>query len=124
MNIPSYWDAVWEQGAVRRSFFSFFATLNLGFSLACLLFWSPVSAIVAAPMSWATWSHLASSASRPDLFEYPFVLLWLMPAAGTAAAFIGRQLGFRAFVKFALVFPPLLLCLTIGWWFIFGDRFN
>jgi hypothetical protein len=78
--------------------------------------WCPfVSAFVADPLRWATWYGLGS---RPELFDYPFVLLWLLPAGGICGAWLAEKGHSRRLSCFFALFPLLFLGLLFGWYYL------
>lgn len=97
------------------------ACVNLAFAALNVFMWSIVALVLADPISWATWSPLGSVGSRPDLFEYPFVLLWAMPLAGSGVAALNNFLGFKRMARVAAAFPISLFLVTVCWWTVFRD---
>ena len=78
--------------------------------------WCPfISAFVADPIRWATWYGLGS---RPELFDYPFVLLWLLPAGGICAAWLAEKGHRRRLSGFFALFPLLFLGLLFAWYYL------
>lgn len=121
MNIPSFWDAAWWGNRRNKAFLSTMAVVNLAFAVLNIFLWSVVALVLADPISWATWSPLGAVGQRPDLLEYPFVLLWALPLAGSAVAALNSFLGFKRMAKVAAMFPLSLFAVTVCWWAIFRD---
>ena len=70
---------------------------------------------------FATWSSLGSIGRRPDMFEYPYVLLWALPLLGSGMASINKFLGFEHLANVAAVFPLSLFAMTLILWTFFRE---
>jgi hypothetical protein len=89
--------------------------VNATFAAATVFWWTVLSVFVAEPIEWATWQGISS---RPDLTDYPFVLLWLLPTAGVVAAWMAwRANNVRLACRMAM-FPIVLLGLIIAWYYL------
>jgi len=80
--------------------------VNATFAAASLFWWTMLSLFVAEPIRWATWHGVSPN---PDLFEYPFTLLWLMPLACAVAAWVARSVHQQKAAFYLAAFPPVLL---------------
>ncbi len=89
---------------------------NAVIAMTVLFAWTAISLYLVEPIAWATWMPVRRGTSFEDLFEYPFVMLWLMPAAGIAGAWISLKLGRRALAITCVTLPIALLALIIGWY--------
>ncbi len=87
------------------------------FALVALFSWTFVSYIVAAPISWATWSPLTNGVT-PPFYEYPFILLWGMPAVGIGCAWLADKSGNLKLAKGIALMPVLVLSIIFGWYYI------
>jgi hypothetical protein len=85
-------------------------------AMTVLFAWTAISLYLVEPIAWATWMPVRRGTSFEDLFEYPFVMLWLMPTAGIAGAWISLKLGRRALAITCVTLPIALLALIIGWY--------
>lgn len=121
MKIETHWNAAWQGNRRIRVFLSAMGIANLAFAAANIFLWSAVAIVIADPIGWATWSSLGSVSRRPDLFEYPFIMLWGLPLLGSGVATLNNFLGFKRAAKIAAVFPLSLFIVTIGWWAFFRD---
>ncbi len=89
---------------------------NAVVAMTVLFAWTAVSLYIVEPIAWATWMPVRRGTTFEDLFEYPFVLLWLMPAAGIVGAWMSLKLGRRALAITCVVLPLALLSLIFGWY--------
>ena len=119
MNVGTHWNTVWKSNQRARAFLQTVGLINLAFAAANIFLWSFVAVVVADPIAWATWSSFGSVNRRPDLFEYPFIMLWGLPLLGSGVATINNFLGFKQMAKVAAVFPLALFGLTLVWWTFF-----
>jgi hypothetical protein len=72
---------------------------------------------VAAPISWATWVPI-DRGLRPQLLQYPFLLLWGAPTSGIIAALLANKFGCQR-AAFAMVMLPIVMFgLTFGWYYL------
>ena len=91
--------------------------INLGFVVVIISAWTFVALFVTEPIGWATWAPL-SRGWRPGMLEYPFTLLWGLPVAGVAAAWLAQKNNFKALSYALLTFPILILGLIFGWYYL------
>lgn len=119
MRIESNWNKIWKIDRRNKAFFRVMGLLNLLFAAANIFFWSALALVIADPIGWATWSTLGSVSSRPDLFEYPFVMLWGLPLLGSGVAAINNFLGLKQLARVAALSPLLLFGTTLVWWSLF-----
>jgi uncharacterized membrane protein len=124
MSVPAFWQAVWEQGNQRRTFLTWMAAVNIGFAGANIFFWTTTALLIAQPLSWATWSHIGATTVRPGLWDYPFMLLWVLPLLGTVLANVTNTMGMRLLARFLAAFPMALYGSIIGWWLLFSDIYS
>jgi hypothetical protein len=121
MKIETQWDNVWRGNRRARIFLSAMGVINLTFAAANIFLWSVVALVLADPIGWATWSSLGSVGRRPDLFEYPYVMLWGLPLLGSGVATLNNFLGFKRAARVAALFPLSLFIVTIVWWTFFRN---
>lgn len=88
--------------------------INLLFAGGCIFLWSVMAFIVADAMTWATWGFLGHS--RPDFFDYPFLLLWALPLGGNCAAWLLRKADKEKLAVTAAMFPLFLLSTVVLWY--------
>ena len=117
----SFWDTSWRGSRRNRIFLFAVGILNSVFAATNIFYWSGAALVLADPISWATASQIGAVGHRPDLLEYPYVLLWTMPLAGSAVAMLTQFFGFRRVARVAALFPLALFGLTLCWWTIFQD---
>ncbi len=89
---------------------------NAVVAMTVLFAWTAVSLYIVEPVAWATWMPVRRGTTFEDLFEYPFVLLWLMPAAGIAGAWASLKFGRRALALTCVALPLALLSFIFGWY--------
>lgn len=76
---------------------------NTVFAVLILFGWTLVAFVVAEPISWATWVTIGPGA-KPEIFTYPYNLLWLLPLAAVGLAWLLVKAGLgRAAVSILLV---------------------
>jgi len=88
---------------------------NVVFGLCSVLFWEPVSLVIAEPILWATGQGIGT---RPELFDYPFVLIWLLPIACACIAWIASKAEWMKLAYFVAFYPMLYLGLVVGWYYL------
>ena len=89
--------------------------VNLTFAVAAVTMWAVVSLLVAEPLRWATTRGVGA---RPELFDYPFVLIWLLPVAGACAAWVAQKAERSKLALFLAFYPVLYLGLVVGWYYL------
>ena len=92
--------------------------INGIFALAMLCAWTFLSLFVAEPLSWATWMRVTRGYGMMEIFDYPFVLLWLLPGAGMATAWVASQTRKWAMAYAALSLPIVILGFVFGWFYL------
>lgn len=107
----------------RREPAGLFALLaaNLLFAGGCIFLWALMSLFLAAPMRWATAQGLGP---RPELLDYPFVLLWLLPVAGACGAWIAQNEQRPKLACLLAAFPLLVFALVAGWFYLAPARWH
>ena len=98
-------------------FMTFLMLVNVIVAMTVLFAWTAISLYIVEPIAWATWMPVRRGTSFEELFEYPFVMLWLMPLAGNAGAWLGLKFGRRNFALACLILPVALLGLIFGWYY-------
>ncbi len=91
--------------------------VNAVIAMTVLFAWTAISLYIVEPIAWATWMPVRRGTSLEELFEYPFMLLWLMPLAGVAGAWLALKSGRRTFALTCLALPVALLALIFGWYY-------
>lgn len=95
--------------------------LNIAFALAILLGWPYLAPTLAEPMSAAAGASLGRH-SKPEYFEFPYVLLWGGPLFACYVAWVTRRIGWKMFPRFAAIYPLGLFALCVVWYHA-GDTF-
>jgi hypothetical protein len=105
------------EGKPRQNFRFLFALMvaNATFAASSASWCTFMSLFVTDPFRWATWHGLGS---RPELFDYPFLLLWLLPVSGICGAWLADKAGNRRLARFFALFPLLFLGLVFGWYYL------
>lgn len=117
MNLMSYSDIATrpkETLADSRLLLILFV-VNATFAATSVFFWAFLSLFVAEPIQWATWRGVGS---RPELFDYPFIVLWLLPAAGIGAGWIAKRAHQHRSACWLAFLPVILLGLVFGWYYL------
>ena len=92
--------------------------VNALLSLGILFAWTYLSMFVAEPLAWATWMPVNRGYGFNGIFDYPFLMLWLMPLVGICGAWLCLKSG-REIVAFSFVGIPLvMLLLIVGWFYL------
>jgi hypothetical protein len=87
------------------------------FAFLVVFAWTFMEWYVAAPISWATWVPI-NRGPKPQLLEYPFLLLWATPSFGIVAALLANKFGRRR-TAFAMAMMPIVMFgLTFGWYYL------
>lgn len=113
----------WQGGERKGKFLPLLILCNLAFAGTTVFAWAIVALFVAEPISWATWSSLGTH-SRPGLFEYPFVLLWMLPIIGASIAWLSDRFKLKRLSRLSAIFPLSLIGLAIAWYNIIGEQFR
>ena len=91
-------------------------TLNACFAGSVLFAWTIIAVLVADPVSWATWAPITRG-TRPDLFGYPFVLLWGLPVTGIFLSWIAKNFHNRKLAYFSVLMPLMVLSLIFVYFY-------
>lgn len=97
---------------------TFLMLTNAVVAITVLFAWTAVSLYIVEPIAWATWMPVRRGTTFDDLFEYPFVLLWLGPALGIAGAWMSLKFGKRALALTCVSLPLGMMCLILGWYYL------
>lgn len=89
--------------------------INIAFAATSVFWWTMMSLFAAEPIKWATWTGISSS---PDLLEYPFSLLWMVPVASSIAAWLTHKGGKKRTAFNLACFPLIFLGLVFGWYYL------
>jgi len=89
--------------------------INLIFACTCFLWWGTMAVFVAEPLSWATWAPVSAA---PDVFEFPFVLMWGLPLAATCLAWLAQKIDTERTAFGFASFPIILIGTMIGWYYL------
>lgn len=92
--------------------------INAAISLSILFAWTYLALFVAEPFAWATWMPVNRGYGVKGVFDYPFLMLWLMPALGVFGAWVGLKGGRKAMAYSFLCIPPVMLMLIVGWFYL------
>ncbi len=92
-------------------------TINAVFAGLVVSAWTLVALFVEEPIAWATWSAVTRGNSLLEMFYYPFVLLWLMPAGGIMGAWLAHKARRSVLAYTCVLLPILFLSLVFGWYY-------
>lgn len=94
------------------------AAVNAAFAAMVLSAWTFASLFIADPIEWATWMRVHRGSNVMELFDYPFVLLWLMPAGGIAVAWMSGKSRQWGTAYAALTLPIVVLGFCFCWYYL------
>lgn len=97
--------------------------INAIFASTVLTAWTVIAVFVAEPISWATWAPL-SPGSQPDLFDYPFVLLWGLPLSGIFVSWVANKFYSRTIAYLGSLSPILVLSLVICYFYFVPVQYH
>lgn len=107
----SYYD-VKNEKRPRTALAKAWMLLNAVIALGMGVYWSGVAVFVGEPFKWAMRQGVGAS---PNLFEYPYLTLWLAPIL----CMIGGWLALRAkqpnVARIVGSYPTFMLAVMIGW---------
>lgn len=112
MSLLSYYDG---QKKVRSRLACALMWLNGLFAAAVVAYWTGVSLIIEEPFRWATGEGVSPS---PSLFEYPYLLLWIVPSAAAVIGWLSIHAKMPALGRFVGIYPLLFLGLMVGWFYL------
>ncbi len=113
----SYYDDGLRAPIRPSAFMTFLMLVNTVIAMTVLFAWTAISLYIVEPIAWATWMPVRRGTSFEELFEYPFVLLWLMPMGGVAGAWLALKMGRRSLALTCVLMPIALLALIFGWFY-------
>jgi hypothetical protein len=93
-------------------------TANGLFMMATLCAWTFLSLFLAEPLAWATWMRVHRGSNFMEIFDYPFVLLWLLPAGGMSIAWVASQSRRWGTAYASLTLPIIVLGFVYGWYYL------
>jgi hypothetical protein len=96
-------------------FLVFLMVADAAFATSSASWCTFISVFVTDPIRWATWYGVGT---RPELFEYPFVVLWLLPVGGICGAWLAEKGHNGRLACFFALFPLLFLGLLVGWYYL------
>lgn len=95
---------------------TFLMLVNAVIAMTVLFAWTAVSLYIVEPIAWATWMPVRRGTTFEDLFRYPFVMLWFMPALGIAGTWLALKRGRRGIALSCAILPIAFLGLIFGWY--------
>jgi hypothetical protein len=101
----------------RRSsrFLTVLFAINGLFVAGIMWWWHGMSLFISEPVRWATWQPLGP---RPSMLDYPFYLLWALPAGAVLCAWFARKFGNMRMACGVAFFPVFYLSLIVGWFYL------
>jgi len=117
MLINYYEDGVTAPARLSRVMIALMGA-NGVFASLIVFAWTYLALFVAEPLSWATWMPISRGYGPLGVFEYPFVMLWVMPLFGVFGAWISLQSGRKALAYSFVAVPLVMLCLVMGWYYL------
>lgn len=85
--------------------------VNTALSTGVIFWWAFLSLILADPVNWATARHMNA---RPELFDYPFVMIWATPALAVVGAWLCEQFKLFRLAVPLLSFPLVYLGMILA----------
>ncbi len=92
--------------------------VNTGFAAMVLGGWTYMSQFAEEPVAWATWHRVYRSGQPSEIFDYPYVLLWMMPAGAVLIAWVASKAKSRGLSLASLTLPILLNAMVMGWFYL------
>lgn len=92
--------------------------VNAAITLSILFAWTYVALFVAEPLAWATWMPVSRGYGLNGVFDYPFLMLWILPALGVFGAWVGLKGGKKGMAWSFLAIPPVMMLLILGWFYL------
>lgn len=112
MSLLSYYDG---KKKVRSGLVRTLMWLNGLVAVSVVAYWTGVSLVLEEPFRWATGLGVGTS---PSLFEYPYVLLWIVPAGAAVIGWLSIHAELPALGRFVGIYPLLFLNLMVGWYYL------
>ena len=112
----SYYDDGPRAPIPVSGFMTFLMLTNAVIAMTVLFAWTAISLYIVEPVLWATWMPVRRGTSFENLFEYPFMLLWFMPAGGAACAWLALKAGRWGLALTGVLMPLVILSLIFGWY--------
>ncbi len=109
----SYYDG--RKDRPDRGYLVILDIYNACAALAAVFFWTHLQFFIADPLKWATLSGIGAA---PGLFEYPYLLTWLLPIGGIAGCWLARKSQQYNLALFLALYPTLFMALMIGWFYL------
>lgn len=88
---------------------------NLLFAGCAIFLWALMAFLMAEPIRWATARGVGT---HPELLDYPFLLLWVLPVAGACAAWIALKAERLKLAYFLAFYPLLYFGIVAGWYYL------
>lgn len=95
-------------------------TVNVGIALLVLGSWSLIGPMVADSAGQVIGTGLAKHA-RPSAMDYPFMLLWALPASAAVLALVLNRPKSSS-MALAIAAYPVFLLLASAWWAVQGQN--
>lgn len=92
--------------------------VNGALAAMVLVGWTYMSRFAEEPVAWATWHRVYRSGDASEIFDYPYVLLWLMPIAAIAISWLASKANARGLSYASLILPMLLNAMVMGWFYL------
>ena len=99
----------------------FFTMVNLALSFGVLAAWPSYSEALADPVSVISGG---APPIRPSAFEYPYMLLWLLPLSGIGGAYIAKAMDLEQLAKFFAIYPVLLTITSCIWLYFYAGYWS
>lgn len=99
----SYYEGRKPQSA---TYITSLVTINAAFAALCVFGWRLVGPFLHEPLTWAL---MRTVGPAPDLFEQPFVFIWIVPFAAAILAWSLEKSELRRIGSALAAVPPLLL---------------
>ena len=89
--------------------------LNAVIALGMAVYWSGLAVYVDEPFKWAM---RASVGSHPDLFEYPYLTLWLTPLLCMIGGWAALRAHQPRVARLVGSYPTFMLVVMMGWYYV------
>jgi hypothetical protein len=96
-------------------FLALLFAINGLFVAGVLLWWHGLAIYMSEPVRWATWQAMGP---RPSILDYPFFLLWTLPAGAVLCSWFAKKFGNMRMACGVAFFPVFYLGLILGWFYL------
>jgi hypothetical protein len=94
--------------------------VNVAFGMIMLLAWRPLASLLQDPVMKLLGGEVAIDST---IFNYPFVVLWMLPFTAVAGTVMARSLDAHRQAKYMALFPAVLIACSCVWLYVLSDTY-